>query len=103
MGKVCVEKTTGRVREWVRSGEPSVYDPMQHDVIEAEVPPPDGTRWNGTAWVPLPPKTSAEQDAALQAFLDSPGGLVMKAMVTALVKKGIVTIAELRSEWRALS
>lgn len=102
MGSICIERSTGQVREWVRQGLPSVYDPASHDLLEAEVPPPDDTRWDGTAWVPLPPKSAAEKDAMWQQFLDSPGGVAMKAIALALVKKGVVTLAEIRAEYRSL-
>lgn len=103
MGKICVDQSTGRLREWVRHGELSQFNPAEHLQLEADAPPPDGTRWNGTAWVALPPKTVAEQDADLQAFLDSAGGRALKALVTALVKNGVVTLAEIRAEWRTLT
>ena len=102
MGLICVEKSTGRVREWVRNGPPPTYDQAVHDLLEADAPPPDGTYWDGAAWVALPPKSNAEKDAELQAFLDSAGGKVVKALATALIKKGVVTLAEIRAEYRGL-
>jgi len=102
MGLICLEKGTGRVREWVRHGVPASYDAVVHDLLESEAPPPDGQRWDGTAWVPLPPPTNAEKDGELQAFLDSTGGRVVKALATALIKKGTLTLAEIRAEYRNL-
>lgn len=102
MGTLCVEKSTGRFREWVRGGRPSVYDPELHDLLDADAPPPDGTRWDGTAWVPLPPKTDAEKDTDLQAFLDSAGGRGIKAMALVLIDKGVITLAEIRAKHRTL-
>jgi hypothetical protein len=102
MGQICIERATGRVVEWARMESPPSYDPAVHDLLDADAPPPDGMRWDGAAWVPLPPKSAAERDAALQSFLDSPGGSVVKAIVTALVKKGVVTLAEIRAEYRSL-
>lgn len=103
MGKICVEQSTGKLREWVRHGELSQFNPAEHLKLEADQPPPDNTRWDGTAWVPLPPKTVAEKDVALQEFLDSVGGLALKTLVTALVKKGVLTMAEIRAEWRTIT
>lgn len=45
---------------------------------------------------------TAEKDAALQEFLDSTGGKVVKTMVLVGVDKGQWTIAELRTKYRAL-
>lgn len=102
MGMICVERATGRFREWARCGEPPAYDPAVHELLPAEAPPPDGTYWTGTDWTPLPPKTSAEKDGELQAFLDSAGGKALKSLATALMKKGLVTLAEIRTEYRSL-
>ena len=55
MGQVCVEKSTGLVREWARHGTPSVYDPLVHDLIEQDDPPIANTKWNGTTWVTFTP------------------------------------------------
>lgn len=101
MGLICVEKSTGLVREWARHGTPATYDVAVHDLLEADQPPPDGTRWNGTDWVARPSKTDGEKDGELQAFLDSAGGKVVKALATALIKKGVLTLAEIRTEYRA--
>lgn len=103
MGTICIERETGRLREWVRHGAPAQYNPAEHMLLEAELPPPDGMRWDGTAWVPLPPRSAAEKDAALQDFLNSTAGLAMQAVVTALVKKGVITLAEIRAEWRTIT
>lgn len=51
MGLICIERATGAVREWVRHGQPGSYDPAVHDLLEAEAPPPNGARWDGTAFV----------------------------------------------------
>lgn len=102
MGMLCVEKATGRFLEWVRHGQPSVYDAAQHDLMDADSPPAENTRWNGTAWVPLPPKTDAEKDTDLQAFLDSAGGRVIKALALAAIDKGVITLADIRAKYRTL-
>lgn len=61
MGLICLERATGMVREWVRHGQPGSYDPAMHDLLEADVPPPEGTRWDGTAWVPeVKPRPQAD-------------------------------------------
>ena len=43
-----------------------------------------------------------QKDAELQAFFDTAGGKALKALATALIKKGVVTLAEIRTEYRAL-
>jgi hypothetical protein len=48
------------------------------------------------------PEQTSEKDSELQAFLDSAGGKVVKALATALIKKGVVTLAEIRTEYRSL-
>jgi len=102
MGKICIVRTTGRVREWVRNGELTVYDPAIHDVIISDTPPPDGMYWTGAAWAPIPPKTDAEKDSELQAHLDSVGGRIDKMFATILIQKGVCTQAELRQVYRSL-
>ena len=42
------------------------------------------------------------QDDALQAFLESTGGKVAKAMVLVGIDKGLWTLAELRAKYRSL-
>ena len=43
-----------------------------------------------------------ERDGELQAYLDSVGGKVAKAIVATLVAKGVATVAEIRTEYRKL-
>lgn len=45
---------------------------------------------------------TAEKDAGLQEFLDSPGGKAFKALVLVGVDKGHWTLAELRAKYRTL-
>lgn len=52
MGTICVERTTGAFREFVRHGMPPNYDPAIHDLLVSDESPPPETRWDGTAWVP---------------------------------------------------
>ena len=51
-------------------------------------------------------KTAAEQtvekDTALQEFLDSAGGKVVKAIILVGIEKGYWTLAELRTKFRTL-
>lgn len=103
MGKLCIEKSSGRFRDWVRNGLPATYDPLTHDLLDADAPPADGMRWDGTAWVPLPPKTNAEKDGELQAALDAGEGPLLRALIAALIKKGALTLADVRTEYRSLT
>lgn len=103
MGRICITRATGRVREWSRTGELSLYDAATCDILDSDQPPPVDTYWDGAAWVPVPALTNVEKDANLQAFLDSTAGIVVKSIVTALIKKGVVTLAEIRTEYRALT
>jgi len=45
---------------------------------------------------------TAEKDAGLQEFLESPGGKVVKAMMLVGIDKGHWTLAELRTKYRTL-
>jgi len=45
---------------------------------------------------------TAEKDTALQEFLDSAGGKVVKAIVQVGIEKGYWTLAELRTKYRSL-
>lgn len=103
MGMICVVKATGQVREWARHGTPPSYDPVQHELLAADAPPDPGTRWDGSTFVPLPAKTTAEKDSQLQIVLDAAGGQVMQALVTALTKKGVISLTEIRAEYRSLA
>jgi hypothetical protein len=51
-------------------------------------------------------KTVAEQTAdkntELQAFLDTAGGKALKALVTVLINKNVLTLAEVRAVYRTL-
>ena len=100
MGKICVEKATGRVREWARNGTPPSYDAAVHDLLEADAPPPEGTRWDGTAWVPLPPKTDQEKAAEATQQLD--GQVLLKAAALWCAGKFGVTPAQARAEIAAI-
>lgn len=42
------------------------------------------------------------QDAELAAFLDSAGGKALKAIANTLVSKGVCTLADIRTAYRAL-
>lgn len=48
------------------------------------------------------PELTAEKDAGLQEFLESPGGKAFKSLVLAGVEKGHWTLAELRTKYRTL-
>lgn len=45
---------------------------------------------------------TAEKDAGLQEFLDSPGGKAFKSLVLVGIDKGHWTLAELRTKYRML-
>jgi hypothetical protein len=96
MGAICCEKTTGRVREYVRHGMPASYDAAVHDLLEADAPPPEGTRWDGAAWVPLPPKTDQEKAADATEQLD--GQVLLKAVALWCAQRFGVTPAQARTE-----
>lgn len=100
MGMLCIEKTTGRVREWARNGQPASYDDTLHDLIEAEEPPAEGTRWDGAAWVPLPSKTDAEKAAEAGQQLD--GQLLLKAFAFWCAQRFGVTREQARTEIAAI-
>lgn len=72
MGQLCIERATGRVIEWVRHGQPGAYDPEAHELLEQELPPPDGTRWDGSTFVPeVKPTPQVELDReAAHATID---------------------------------
>lgn len=53
MGLICVERASGTVREWARHDVPASFDPAVHILIEQELPPPTGTRWDGHAFASL--------------------------------------------------
>lgn len=48
------------------------------------------------------PELTAEKDAGLQEFLESPGGKAFKALVLVGIDKGHWTLAELRTKYRTL-
>jgi hypothetical protein len=48
------------------------------------------------------PELTTEKDTALQEFLDSPGGKVVKAIVQVGIDKGHWTLTELRTKYRSL-
>lgn len=48
------------------------------------------------------PELTAEKDAGLQEFLDSPGGKAFKSLVMVGIDKGQWTLAELRAKYRTL-
>jgi len=54
-------------------------------------------------WLGRPPKTDAEKDSELQAFLDSAGGRVVKALATVLIQKNVCTLAEIRTAYRSVA
>ena len=73
MGHLAFETATGLFRAWV-SGDAATLpftDPSLYTILQAEAPPPEGTFWNGTGWVPLPIPipipTLEERVAALEA------------------------------------
>ena len=45
---------------------------------------------------------TAEKDVALQTFLDSTGGKVVKAIALVGIDKGLWTLAELKTKYRSL-
>lgn len=100
MGKVCIEKATGRIREWARYGIPSTYDATVHDLLESEECPPDGTRWDGTAWVQLPPKTNTEKESEAGQQLDR--SVLLKAVAIWCAQRFGVTREQARSEIAAI-
>jgi len=55
-----------------------------------------------TEWFGRPPKTDAEKDTDLQAFLDSAGGKALKALATVVIQKNVCTLAEIKTAYRAL-
>lgn len=48
------------------------------------------------------PELTAEKDTALQDFLESAGGKVVKAIVQVGIDKNLWTLAELRTKYRSL-
>lgn len=76
MGLICIETATGAVREWVRHGQPAAYDPAVHVLIEQDVPPPVGARWDGQAFVPAAKKK-------MQRDLDTEDALAKIDLVSA--------------------
>ena len=54
MGKCCVNKSDGTLREWVRQGELTVYESAVHHVIEQDMAPEEGSTWDGTQWIAGP-------------------------------------------------
>lgn len=100
MGTICIERATGRVREWVRNGLPSTYDAALHELLEADAPPPEDTRWDGTAWVPLPPKT--DQEKAAEATQELDGSVLLKAVALWCAQRFGVTPAQARTEIAAI-
>lgn len=100
MGMLCIERATGRVREWVRHGTPSTYDEAVHDLVEADAPPAEGTRWDGQAFVPAPPKTDAEKTAEAGQQLD--GQLLLKAVALWCAQRFGVPTLQARTEIAAI-
>lgn len=85
--------------------------PVSDDLVEVALrPSPDHIFTDTWRTAPLDPavcwrvqtaaETSAEKDGDLQAFLDSTGGKVVKAVVTVLIQKGVCTLADIRSVYR---
>jgi len=103
MGKICIERATGLVREWARNGIPSSYNDAVHDLLDSDAPPLDDTYWNGTSWAPLPPKTNAQKDTELQQILSTHLGRAVLAGLMVGVDKGLWTMAELRAKYRSLA
>lgn len=99
MGKICIERATGNVREWARNGMPGTYDAAIHDLLDAAEAPADGTRWNGTAWVPFI-KTDAEKVADAAGEID--GQVLLKAIVAWAAQRFGVTPATARAEIGAI-
>ena len=96
MGMICIDKTTGRFREWARYGTPPTYNPSLHTLLTQDDPPPDGTYWDGAAWMPLPPKTDAEKAAEAQSKLD--GEVLLKALALWCAQHFGLTPSQARSE-----
>ena len=94
MGQLCIETATGRVREWVRNGQPSTYDPATHTLMEQDEPPPNDMKWSGSGWVPdlRPPPQSDLDRADARAKIDDvlsdviPAPAKIKAAFAALRK-----------------
>jgi hypothetical protein len=87
--------------------------PVSDTLIKVALKPSaDHVFADGWATAPLDPavcwrvKTAQEltagKDSEFQAFMDSMAGKAFKSLATALIKKGTVTLAEIRAEWRAL-
>jgi hypothetical protein len=87
--------------------------PVSGTLTPVAVRPSDQHTW-GATWDADPMNASvcwrlktaaelmAEQDTALQEFLDSPGGKVVKSIVLVGIDKGHWTLAELRTKYRTL-
>ena len=96
MGLICIDRATGRVREWARHGVPTTYDPAVHDLIKSPEPPLEGTRWDGAAWVPMPPKT--DQDKAAEAAWQLDRSALLMAVALWCAQRFGVTPAQARTE-----
>lgn len=103
MGKVTYVTATGRFKEWSRFGIPPSYDDTIHTLRDEPECPPDGTFWNGSAWVALPAPNNAEKNAILDALLSTLEGKAVLSVVNVLIAKNVITKAEVAAEWRSLS
>lgn len=87
--------------------------PVSATLVPVALRPSPNYVW-GSSWqtAPLDPaicwrtKTAAEltadKDAELQAFLNSPGGKALRAIKNVIVAKGVCTNADIITEYRSL-
>lgn len=81
--------------------EDGQYNPAYAETTQVRATEPDYDAVLAE-WQARPGPTTADKDAALQAFLDSAGGKVVKALATVLIQKGVCTLMEIKTAYRAL-